>query len=185
MPLDSVVVLVGGPIASGKSTVARATARAFEQRGVSAAAIDLDLIYEMLGPREASKDDPKTWARARRCAAALTEALLADGVGAVVVEGDVLRDDERLEFVSALRSPSRTQSVTLRISFDVALDRVHRDPSRRLSRDPDFLARHYEELRETLAERPQTDVVIDTGVVGVDEAADAIVDSALSAASRH
>jgi len=45
------VIVICGPIASGKSTVARAVARSFEHLGTQAAVVDLDLVYEMLETR--------------------------------------------------------------------------------------------------------------------------------------
>jgi uridine kinase len=50
------VIVICGPIASGKSTVARAVARLFECRGRKAAVTELDLVYEMLEHRGAAKD---------------------------------------------------------------------------------------------------------------------------------
>jgi adenylylsulfate kinase-like enzyme len=166
-----VIVAICGPIASGKSTVARAVARLFEERGVTAAAIDLDLVYEMLEHPSAVKADPATWRRARIAAAAMTDALLDDGVGVVVVEGDLLTEEERTEFTTALRSPVVPVFVTLHTPVDVALQRVQEDPTRGLSRDPAFLCRHYEELDDAVRTRPSTDLVIDTSSVSVDEAA--------------
>jgi chloramphenicol 3-O-phosphotransferase len=166
-----VIVAICGPIASGKSTVARAVARLFEERGVTAAAIDLDLVYEMLEHPSAVKADPATWRRARIAAAAMTDALLDDGVGVVVVEGDLLTEEERTEFTTALRSPVAPVFVTLHAPVDVALRRVEEDPTRGLSRDPAFLRHHYEELDDAVRTRPSTDLVIDTSSVCVDEAA--------------
>jgi cytidylate kinase len=68
-------IVVGGPIASGKSSVAIGVARAVERQGLRAATIDLDLIYEMLEHGRGVKDDPTIWSRARRMAGTLTKAL--------------------------------------------------------------------------------------------------------------
>jgi len=76
-----------------------AVARLFEFQGTEAAAIDLDLVYEMLEhDRAPRKENLAIWGRARRAAAALTDALLEDGVGVVVVEGDFLSQEERADF---------------------------------------------------------------------------------------
>ncbi len=46
---DVLVVLISGPIASGKSALGRAVAgRLDEEAGSCCAVIDLDLVYEML-----------------------------------------------------------------------------------------------------------------------------------------
>jgi predicted kinase len=175
------VIVVCGPIASGKSTVARAVARAFEARGTEAAAVDLDLVHGMLEhDRGLGKLSVSTLIRARRAAAALTDALLEDGVGVVVVEGDFLTHQERADFVTALRSPVALRFVTLRASIELALQRVREDPTRGISRDPHFLRRQYEQLAQAVRNRPATDLVVDTASVNADEAARAIVEWASS-----
>jgi uridine kinase len=73
-----VLVVINGSIASGKSTIARAYARCLAARGIAVAVIDLDLLYDMHHHTPgAKKDDEKTWATARRAAAALTDAFLS------------------------------------------------------------------------------------------------------------
>jgi len=177
------LIVICGPIASGKSTVARAIARLFERQGTEAAAIDLDVVYEMLEHDCAPKASLPTWGRARRAVAALTDALLQDGVGVVVVEGDFLTAEQRTEFVTALRSSVAPVFVTVHVSIDLALQRVQRDPTRGISRDPRFLRRHYEQLEETVRSRPATDLVVDTASVSVDEAARTIAEWASGRAS--
>ena len=110
------LIVICGPIASGKSTIARAVARLFARQGTEAAAIDLDVVYEMLDHDGAPKSSLPTWGRARRAAAALTDALLQDGVGVVVVEGDFLTPEQRTEFVTALRSSVAPVFVTVHVS---------------------------------------------------------------------
>jgi len=169
------LIAICGPIASGKSTLARAVAGLFVRHGTEAAAVDLDLVYEMLEPGAAAKENAATWGRARRAAGALADALLQDGVGVVVVEGDFLTAEQRNELTTALRSSAPALFVTLRVPIDVALERVQRDPTRGLSRDPGFLRRHYARVEEDVRGRPATDLVIDTASVGVDEAARTVV----------
>jgi adenylylsulfate kinase-like enzyme len=169
------VIVIGGPIASGKSTLARNVARAFERRAFAVATIDLDLIYEMLEHTRAPKSNAAIWTRARRAAGALTDALLADGIDVVLAEGDFLDDLARQEFVSALRDEAAVRFVTLSVDLETALLRVDQDPTRGLSRDRSFLTRHYEGLAETLRRRPEHDLCLDTGALTVEQAAGSIV----------
>jgi predicted kinase len=169
--LADMVIVICGPIASGKSTVARELAQLFERQGLRAAAIDLDLVYEMLQTDGSAKTSPAAWRRARRAAAGLTDVLLREGVGVVIAEGDFLTSDERAEYVDALASVDEPLFVTLKMSVDTALERVHGDASRGLSRDPDFLRRHYEQLDGAMRARPETDLVIDASSIRIEDAA--------------
>jgi adenylylsulfate kinase-like enzyme len=166
----SVLVVITGPIASGKSTLARAVARELEAHGVNAATVDLDLVYELFDPTGAPKTDPAKWTLARRVSARLADALLAEGVG-VIVEGEFLTAAERAEFEQALTSGDAPQFVNLRVPLELALQRAQRDPTRGLSRDPVFLRAHYEATAAAVRDAPSTDLALDTGVLAVSEAA--------------
>ena len=96
------VVVISGPIASGKSALSRAVAAQLEEaEEVATAVIDLDLVYETLDPRRRPKDDADLWAEARRVAGRLTTALLAEN-RCVVAEGEFSSDQALDEFVSEL-----------------------------------------------------------------------------------
>ena len=171
------LIVISGPIASGKSTVARALARDLGRSGTAVAMIDLDLVYDMLEPDHVRKDDAAKWLRARRASAALADAFLLDGVEVVIVEGEFLTPDDRRAFVDALHSGEKPRFVTLRTSFDVALRRVDADPTRTFSRDRAFLSRHYREAERPLLELASTDLVLDTTSIDADEAARRIAKS--------
>jgi shikimate kinase len=167
--------VIGGPIASGKSTLATSLARAFEKRGLAVATIDLDLIYEMLEHTRAPKSDEAVWSGARRMAGALTDAFLKDDINVVIAEGDFLDDPARQEFVSMLQEDVAVRFVTLRVDLATALRRVEQDPTRGLSRDESFLTLHYEQLAEALRQRPAHDLCLDTGALSVEQATETIL----------
>jgi gluconate kinase len=177
-----VVIVINGPVASGKSTVARALAREVERRGRTAAAIDLDLMYETLEHNGARKDDDRKWHRARLAAAALACCLEADGVDVVIVEGDFLAASSRSTFVAALGRPialgrpATLRFVTLWVSFDEAAVRVDGDAARTFSRDLAFLRRHYDETERGRRSLPRTDLFLETGSNSPDQAARTIAD---------
>jgi predicted kinase len=172
------LIVITGPIASGKSTLALAVARKLEHIGMRAAVVDLDLMYEMLDPGRSEKTDERKWESARRVSAWLADALLAEGL-AVIVEGDFLTGDAREQFCGALASPAQPQFVMLRVSPDLALTRVQADPTRGLSRDPAFLRQHYEATAAAVSEVSSTDIAIDTGVVPIAEAARTVAEWAM------
>jgi chloramphenicol 3-O-phosphotransferase len=172
------LVVVTGPIASGKSSLARAVACELGKRGRKAAAVDLDLIYEMLDPARAPKTDMARWAQARRISGRLATALLAEDV-AVVVEGELLTPAHRTDFIDALPPGVEARFVTLSISFEVALERATNDETRGLSGDPAFLRDHYAATAQALRDVAPGDLVIDTGATAIGEAACAVADWAL------
>ena len=140
------VVVIGGPIASGKSSLGRATAARLEELdGAQVGVIDLDLIYEMLDPRGGSgraKSDEQLWSQARRVAGRLSAVLLAEGRH-VVVEGNFAEDQSLAEFELALPGGVRLRLVMLAVDFEIALQRTQADAARGLSKDPAFLSAHY------------------------------------------
>lgn len=157
------LIIISGPIASGKSSVALGVARELQRDDVATAVVDLDQLYEM---QTHALDEPEAdaarWRAARHAAAALAESFTADGIAAVIAEGSFQTQPDRLAFTASLRSRSDALFVTLRVSYEEALRRARSDPTRGLSRDPAFLRRYYDEAASTLAAAPDGDLVIDT-----------------------
>jgi hypothetical protein len=167
------VVVVSGPVASGKSTLSRAVAaRLPETEGVAGATIDLDLVYEMLDPHGAPKSDRVLWSAARRVAGRLATALLAEG-RPVVAEGDFAGEDALAEFVTELPHGVEPRLVLLDLDFPTAFERTSADPTRGLSRDRGFLAGNYREFTSGWDGR---DVLrLHTGRLTIEEAASAVL----------
>jgi predicted kinase len=167
------VVVITGPVASGKSTVALELARDLDRIHLRAAVIDLDLLHDML-TRDGPKSDDATWALARRAAATLANTFLAEGVVVVVADGSFNTPDERAAFAQRLDASVGPLYVTLRVSFEEALRRAQSDPSRGMSRDPTFLGPYFAAVSQKLATMPVTDLVIDTEQMPAKSAAVAI-----------
>ncbi len=167
------VVVISGPIASGKSALSRVVAAQLEEAEVATAVIDLDLVYEMLDPRRRTKDNADLWAEARRVAGRLTTALLAEN-RCVVAEGEFASDQALDEFVGELPGTTDLHLVLLEVDFETALKRASADATRGLSKDETFLSRHYREFRP---EWVGHDVLrLDTTESTLGEAARAVVD---------
>lgn len=156
------LIVINGPIAAGKSTVAQALGRQFRNAGRATAVVDLDELYLMMSAKPMG--DPRVWRRARRAAAALTDCFFASGIQIVVVEGAFWDESERAPFVDALRWRGSPLFVTLLVSYDVAYRRVQGDSERSLSRSPDFLRRNNEEFAARLDRLRATDLVLDSDV---------------------
>jgi hypothetical protein len=168
------VVVIGGPIASGKSTLSRAVARRLhELDGAEGAAIDLDLVYEMLDPQQRPKADLSTWALAWRMTGRLAGALLLEG-RSVVAEGGFTDEGALDEFVAGLPPGVQPHLVRLEVEFAKAFERALADPRRGVSRNRDFLSEHY---REFVSAWDDGDVLrLSTGDATVEESADAVIE---------
>jgi predicted kinase len=167
------VIVITGPIASGKSTVARALHRELVAQGVSAAVIDLDILEDMLtadGPRP----DLATWTLARRAAGRLASGFLADGVAVVIADGSYNLADDRATFERHLDPAVRPLYVALEVTYAEALRRAQGDPTRGVSRDPDFLGPYFQAATDASADRPASDLVFDTETVPAMDIAAAI-----------
>lgn len=173
--MRGVSIVINGAIATGKSTIARAVARELEREGLSAAVIDLDVVYDMLEHRTGvPKSDDASWRLARRAAAALTDTFFAARLHAVIVEGRFFTPAERAAFLEPLATPVAASFVTLRVPYQEALRRAEGDVTRTVSRDPAFLGPYYLGVERDLASVATTDLVLDTDRVSVDEAVAAI-----------
>jgi lactoylglutathione lyase len=172
MTAPSKLLVISGPIAAGKSTVAAALATAYRDSARAAAVVDLDRIYMMFDVRP-PMTDPRISRQARRAAAALTDHFVLDGIELVIVEGTFWTESERDEFTSQLTTLVRPVFLTLRVAVEEALRRVQGDPGRRASRNPAFLrASHADFDAVTLI---PTDATIDSTSVTVDAVVAAIM----------
>ncbi len=167
------LIVITGPIASGKSTLARALFHELVAADVSAAVIDLDLLEDMLTADEPTAD-PASWSLARRAAARLANGFLADGVAVVIADGSYNLAIDRAAFEEHLDPDVRPLYVTLEVTYEEALRRAQGDPTRGVSRDPAFLGPYFEAAATASAGRPATDVVIDTETVSPADAAASI-----------
>ena len=163
------LIVITGPIASGKSTVARALAHELAQVDVRAAVIDLDVLEDMLTADE-PKSDPATWTLARHAAATLANTFLSGGIGVVIADGSFNLSSDRAALEQHLSTNVRPRYVTLSVTFEKALRRAQGDPTRGVSRDPVFLAEYFA-AATAAREIPLTDVVIDTESVSATAAA--------------
>ena len=119
----------------------------------------------MLGP----KNDLAIWRRAQRAVGRLAAAFAADGVEAVIVDGDFLTAADREAFLTGTGA-NTPRWVTLHIEFDEAKARVMCDPTRTASRDLAFLKKHYDDAALAIPRFASTDLLLDTQSMTVDEA---------------
>jgi len=168
------VLVITGPIASGKSTLGQAVGRAIEARDATVAVIDLDLVYEMLDVHGGHKGDDRRWEAARRGTAGLAHRFLAAGIDVVVVEGE-FDGAARGVFAADVGDRAAPRFVTLTVSYEEAYRRARADSTRGVSRDPAFLWPWFQEYLRASAEEAATDLVLDTERLSIDRCVEAIV----------
>lgn len=160
------LVLVVGPIAAGKSTVARRLADDLRADGRRVALVGLDEVAEMALPTLPG------WDVAAAVFASVVGQWLRTELDVVVAEGPG-DPDEVAGVMAVVPAGTRVVSAVLTSDFDVALARAQADPTRGISRDPDFLGRIYAGWREHWP-RLHADVAVDTGETSLDAAVTAI-----------
>ena len=172
---EVLLVVISGQIASGKSTLAKALASELRRRGTPAAAVDLDLVYEMLDPVRGPNTNQATWKEARRLAGRIACALLAEGTR-VVLDGEFLTSADRADLLEVLPPDVQLRFVAQRVPYDTALQRARIDPTRGVSRDPEFLRDHYEATAPAVLAAPFSDLALDTGQAGIEESVRAVIE---------
>jgi adenylylsulfate kinase-like enzyme len=129
-PQPALVVIVG-PIAAGKSTLAAAVAQRLRARGEAVAVVGLDSVAEMALPT-------LDWEWAHEVHGQLVRAWLATPVRTVVAEGpSTAAEVDRL--MRCLPRDVEVLTVVLTTRYEVALRRAQQDPDREISKDPEFL----------------------------------------------
>jgi energy-coupling factor transporter ATP-binding protein EcfA2 len=137
------LVVVSGPIASGKSTLAAELARLLRSAGESVAVVGLDTVAEMALP---TLDD---WAWAREIYGQVVRAWLKTPISTVIAEGTAI-PSEVGELLGHVPRDVRVVTVLLVTRYETALSRVRADPTRGRSRDPEFLDRMYRRFNDGL-----------------------------------
>src|SRR2546430_1090143 len=126
--MKSLLVVLNGPIGSGKTTVSVAVAGLIERSGHRSATIDIDEVWAMVEHQRPRKGGPAAWTLSRRGVAALADEFFDDGVDVVIVNGPFYEPSERAELIQRLKTPVDVRYVTLTVSFEEALRRTNADP---------------------------------------------------------
>ncbi|WP_138774556.1 hypothetical protein [Brachybacterium timonense] len=155
------VVLILGPQASGKSTVARALVETLRGRKERVALVELDEIASMALPTLPS------WDVAGRIFATVIGEWARTDLTCVVAEG--IASQSELEVVSA-RVPESAAIITIVMTtaLEAAAPRALADPTRGISRDERWLADRYDEWLLERA-RIDEDLVLDMGSLSVQQ----------------
>ncbi len=160
------LIVITGPIASGKTSTAEALAAWARNHGMTAVAIDTDVMVEMaMGPLRTA------WTLAHfrtgvQIAAAAIDRLTELDADHIVLAGPFFRLADRTLLLAALRTSPAIHFVTLRTTLEETLRRCEADPTRVVTKDPAFVERIYAEIDWNAV--PGSDIVIDSEAFGLD-----------------
>ena len=172
-----ILVVVVGPIASGKSTVATALGARFRSAGRNVAVLDVDDLVDTIGgyvglTAERFRQSQLVFGR-------LVGAWLSEGFD-VVAHGPFFSRTEDAALLHAVSRAVVPRRVRLDASFEVALERVGADPDRRLSNHPEFLRTTYDRVADLLPEMPPSEWVFDTVTTDPETIVDTLADALLN-----
>jgi energy-coupling factor transporter ATP-binding protein EcfA2 len=159
------LVVVTGPIGSGKSSVTKMLAERFSEAGRSVAVVDLDDIVAMLhAPLESVG---QSWERARDVHGHLVGEWLSSGVDVVIVDGPFCSLSETAALMQCVPTGIVARRVMPLSTYEMALTRVAGDPSRGVSKDRAILRLKYEEFARELPSIDPCEWTFDTSECSV------------------
>jgi shikimate kinase len=156
------LVIVSGPIASGKSTVSRLLADRLVRAGFTVATVDVDDVAAMA--RAPGGLSLEHWQHAHEAHGALVGGWLASPMDVVVAHGAIFTRRETDALMSKVPAGTPVMRVLLRASYEIALARVSQDADRGLSKDPGFLRRTHDRFAAVREEMDPFDPTFDTDV---------------------
>jgi len=161
------LVVVTGPIASGKSSVTKMLAERLKEAGRTTAVIDLDDIVAMLhAPVE---NVEQSWGRARDVHGRLVGDWLSSGVDFVIVDGPIYSQNETAALMRCVATGIAARRVMLLSTYEIALTRVAGDPSRGVSKDRVVLRLLYDAFARELPNIEACEWTFDTVECSVDD----------------
>ncbi|GAB3911684.1 hypothetical protein GCM10011575_28840 [Microlunatus endophyticus] len=158
-----VFVVVVGPQASGKSTVAGALSAELRREGERVALVELDQIAAMARPTLPG------WDTAARIFAMVAGAWARSDLTCVIAEG-ISSQEEVLILLDHVPEDAAVITVAMATPFEAALPRAQTDPTRESSssRDRNWLAERYQEWSLEKA-RISADVFLDASGLSLDQ----------------
>ncbi|WP_144022879.1 hypothetical protein [Asanoa hainanensis] len=167
------LVILTGPIAAGKNTVADLLTEHLTGRGRTVVVADVDDVAAMVGPPGAAAAG--LWFAAHEAHGALVGQWMRSSVDYVVVVGPIYSAEEQDALTRTLRDGVLVSWFVIDAPVAVTFARAEADPTRGLSRDPVFHHAAHARFRDLLPLIPQH-VRFDSEDLAAAEIAAAIAD---------
>jgi len=167
------LVIITGPLAAGKNTTADALARRLTGGGRTVVIADVDDVVAMVAAPGAGATG--LWFAGREAHGALVGQWMRSGVDDVVAVGPFFSDDERAALTRHLPDGTAPVWIVIHAPVEVTLPRAQADPTRGLSREPQFhedVYRRFRELQPTIPAHR----TFESGELGAEQIAAAIED---------
>jgi hypothetical protein len=171
MPL---LVILTGPIAAGKNTVADRLTRRLTGRGRTVVIADVDDVAAMVGSPGAA--EAGLWFAAHEAHGALVGQWMRSRVDYVVAVGPIYTAEERAAITRPLPDDAAVLWVVIDAAVSVTFARAQVDPGRGLSRDPEFHHAAHRRFRRLLPSIP-ADRAFDSEKLDAEQIAAAITDT--------
>ena len=168
------LVILTGPIAAGKNTVADSLAQRLTGRGKTVVVADVDDVAAMVGPPGAAAAG--LWFAAHEAHGALVGQWMRSNADYVVVVGPIYTAKHQAALTSALPDDAAVLWIVIDATVSVTLTRAQADPGRGLSRDPDFHHAAHRRFRKWLPTIP-ADRTFDSEHLDAEQIAAAITDT--------
>ena len=162
------LVILTGPIAAGKNTVADKLVEHLTGCGKTAVVADVDDVAGMVAAPGAA--EAGLWFAAHEAHGALVGQWMRSSVDYVVVVGPIYTAEEQAALTRPLPDNPTVLWIVIDATVSVTLARAQRDPGRGLSRDPDFHHTAHRRFRELLPAIP-ADRTFDSGDMNAEQIA--------------
>jgi thymidylate kinase len=167
------LIILTGPIAAGKNTVAECLARVLTARGSTVVVADVDDVAAMVGRPGAAAAG--LWFAAHEGHGALVGQWMRSAVDYVVVVGPIYSPEEQTALTSRLPDGAPKQWIVIDAPVEVTFARAQADPGRGLSREPEFHRTAHRRFRELLPSIP-ADRVFDSELLTAEQIANSVAE---------